>query len=151
MFDEYSWEEYQSMMDHFIKSPLLLMRRSIAFMKKQKWGRIISVSSDVFFRGTGSFSAYAAAKGGQIGWSRSLATELAPYGITVNVVAPGWIPVERHGNESQESKNRYIASIPVGRWGTPEDVANAVLFLASNEASFINAQSLCVNGGMTPL
>ena len=96
------------------------------------------------------FSAYVAAKGGQIGWSRSMARELAPFGITVNMVAPGWIPVERHANDPRQLKDDYFALIPVRRWGVPQDVADAVLYLASDEASFVTGQTLCVNGGMTP-
>ena len=106
--------------------------------------------SEVFQRGVAPFSAYVAAKGGQIGWSRSMSRELAPFGITINMVAPGWIPVERHEKDPQEAKDEYRALIPAGRWGTPQDVAGAVLYFASEEASFVTGQTLCVNGGMTP-
>jgi 3-oxoacyl-[acyl-carrier protein] reductase len=75
---------------------------------------------------------------------------LAPYGITVNSVAPGWIPVERHEKDPQAAKDAYLAVVPMGRWGTPEDVAFSVLYYASNEASFVTGQTLCVNGGVTP-
>ena len=78
-----------------------------------------------------------------------LARELAPYGITVNSVAPGWIPVERHENGSQESMQRYVQAVPAGSMGKTEDVANAVLFFASEEASFMNGQKLSVNGANT--
>ena len=76
--------------------------------------------------------------------------ELASFGITVNSVAPGWIPTERHANDSQEVKDAYRAIIPAGRWGVPQDVADAVLYFASEEASFVTGQTLCVNGGLTP-
>ena len=89
-------------------------------------------------------------KGGQVGWSRSMATELAPYGITVNMVAPGWIPVERHEKDSQASKDAYFKTIPAKRWGTPADVAHAVHYLVSEEAGFVTGQTLCVNGGNSP-
>jgi 3-oxoacyl-[acyl-carrier protein] reductase len=79
-----------------------------------------------------------------------MSRELAPFGITVNMVAPGWIPVERHEHDPQAEKDAYHALIPMGRWGVPQDVAEAVLYLASNEASFVTGQTLCVNGGMTP-
>jgi 3-oxoacyl-[acyl-carrier protein] reductase len=79
-----------------------------------------------------------------------MARELAPFGITVNMVAPGWIPVERHEKDPQTEKDAYRALIPADRWGLPQDVANAVLYFASDEASFITGQTLCVNGGMTP-
>ncbi len=148
--EAYGWDFYQTMLDFFVKSPYLLARRGLAHMKQQRWGRLVNITSEVFHRGVGNFSAYVAAKGGQIGWSRSMATELAPFGITVNTVAPGWIPVERHEQDPQARKDAYRALIPMGRWGTPEDVAAAVLYFASEEASFVTGQTLCVNGGMTP-
>jgi 3-oxoacyl-[acyl-carrier protein] reductase len=148
--EQYDWDFYQRMIDFFIKSPFLLTRRGLPGMKEKKWGRIINITSEVFHRSVSPFSAYVAAKGGQIGWSRSMASELAPHGITVNMVAPGWIPVERHENDPQELKDAYRAAIPASRWGVPEDVANAVLYLASEEASFVTGQTICVNGGLTP-
>jgi 3-oxoacyl-[acyl-carrier protein] reductase len=148
--EEYDWEFHQAMVDFFIKSPYLLARRGLARMKQKKWGRIINIASEVFHRSVAPFSAYVAAKGGQIGWSRSMSQELAPFGITVNVVAPGWIPVERHENVPEDEKDAYRRLIPMKRWGTPQDVAHAVLYFASDEASFVSGQTLCVNGGMTP-
>lgn len=148
--EDYDWAFYQRMLDFFIKSPFLLARRGLPHMKQQKWGRFINITSEVFQRSVAPFSAYVAAKGGQIGWSRSMSRELAPFGITVNMVAPGWIPVERHEHDPQAEKDAYHALIPMGRWGVPQDVAEAVLYLASNEASFVTGQTLCVNGGMTP-
>jgi 3-oxoacyl-[acyl-carrier protein] reductase len=148
--EQYEWDFYQSMLDFFVKSPYLLTRATLAHMKKQKFGRIINITSEVFHQSVGNFSAYVAAKGAQIGWSRSMATELAPFGITVNTIAPGWIPVERHEKDPQEVKDAYLASIPARRWGTPDDVAHAAVYYASNEAAFITGQTLCVNGGATP-
>jgi 3-oxoacyl-[acyl-carrier protein] reductase len=148
--EQYDWAFYQQMIDFFIKSPFLLTKRALPGMKSKRWGRIISITSEVFHRSVAPFTAYAAAKGGQIGWSRSLARELAPAGITVNMVAPGWIPTERHAQDPQALKDEYFAQIPARRWGVPEDVANAVLYLASEEASFVTGQTLCVNGGLTP-
>ena len=147
---EYDWEFYQSMIDFFVKSPFLLAQRALPNMRQNKWGRFINITSEVFHRSVPNFSAYVAAKGGQIGWSRSMASEWAPLGITVNTVAPGWIPVERHENDPQEEKDGYRALIPADRWGTPEDVAHAVHYLVSEEASFVTGQTICVNGGMTP-
>lgn len=148
--EEYDWAFYQSMLDFFIKSPYLLTRRALAHMKSQKWGRIINITSEVFNRSVSPFSAYVAAKGGQIGWSRSMARELAPFGITVNMVAPGWIPVERHEKDPADMKEEYRSLIPMGRWGTPDDVGQAVCYFASPAASFVTGQTICVNGGMTP-
>jgi 3-oxoacyl-[acyl-carrier protein] reductase len=137
------------MIDFFLKSPYLLTRRVLPGMKAKRFGRIINITSEVFHRAVSPFSAYVAAKGAQIGWSRSMSQELAPFGITVNMVAPGWIPVERHVNDPEEQKQGYLNMIPAGHWGTPEDVAHAVLYLASEQAGFVTGQTLAVNGGMT--
>jgi len=82
---------------------------------------------------------------------RSWATELGPEGITVNLVAPGWIPVERHTGVSQEKRDAYLEKTPLGHFGLPEDVANIVVFLASERANFITGQKFAVNGGRTLL
>lgn len=147
--EDYTWEEHQSMVDAFIKSPFLLAKRLLPSMKNRRNGRIINITSEVFHAGVPEFSAYVAAKGGQIGWSRSMANELAPHGITVNTVAPGWIPVERHDDVPESDKTRYLATIPMARWGKPCDIAHAVTFFASDEASFLTGQTLVVNGGRT--
>jgi 3-oxoacyl-[acyl-carrier protein] reductase len=147
--EEYDWEFYQSMIDFFLKSPYLLTRRTLLAMKAKRFGRIINITSEVFHRAVSPFSAYVAAKGAQIGWSRSMSQELAPFGITVNMVAPGWIPVERHLNDPEEQKQGYFSLIPSQRWGVPDDVANAVLYLASEQAGFVTGQTVAVNGGMT--
>ena len=147
--EDYTWEEHQSMVDAFIKSPFLLAKRLIPRMKERQSGRIINITSEVFHAGVPEFSAYVAAKGGQIGWSRSMANELAPHGITVNTVAPGWIPVERHDDVPEKAKASYFSTIPLGRWGKPADIAHAVTFFAADESSFLTGQTLIVNGGRT--
>ncbi len=148
--EEYDWAFYQQMLDFFVKSPYLLARAVLPGMKAKGWGRIVNIASEVFQMAVSPFTAYAAAKGGQIGWTRSLSRELAPTGITVNTVNPGWIPTERHEDDPQEMKDAYFRTIPMGRWGTPEDVGQAVAYFASEEASFITGQTLCVNGGNSP-
>ncbi len=147
--EEYDWAFYQQMLDFFVKSPFLLTRVCLPHMKQKRQGRIINITSEVFQRGVAPFTAYVAAKGGQIGFSRSLATELAPFGITVNMVAPGWIPVERHEHDPQEMKDAYLAGVPAKRWGKPEEVGHAVVYLASDEAAFVTGQTITVNGGNT--
>ena len=147
--EEYNWAFYQSMVDFFIKSPFLLTRACLPHMKRQKWGRIINIGSEVVERGVPNFTAYVAAKAGQNGFHRSLATELAPFGISVNMICPGWIPVERHENDPQSEKDAYHALIPANRWGVPDDVGAATVYLASEAAVFVIGQSLHVNGGMT--
>jgi 3-oxoacyl-[acyl-carrier protein] reductase len=147
--EEYDWAIHQQMLDFFVKSPYLLARRALPGMKTRRYGRLISITSEVFLLGVAPFSAYVAAKGGQTGWSRSMCHELAPFGITVNMIAPGWIPVERHAHDPQEDKDAYLATIPLGRWGTPEDVGWAATYLASDEAAFVTGQTIAVNGGKT--
>jgi len=147
--EDYTWEFYQSMLDFFVKSPYLLTRAVLPHMKTQKWGRIINIGSEVFTRGVPNFTAYCAAKGGQTGFNRSLANELAPWEITVNVISPGWIPVERHEKDPQELKDGYLAGLPMKRWGVPKEVADTAVFLASNEASYVSGQNIAVNGAHT--
>ena len=147
--EEYDWAFYQQMLDFFVKSPYLLARRALPGMKSRCHGRLINITSEVFHLGVSPFSAYVAAKGGQTGWSRSMAHELAPHGITVNMIAPGWIPVERHKDDPQAEKDAYLATIPMGRWGRPDEVGWAATYLASDEASFVTGQTIAVNGGKT--
>lgn len=147
--EQYEWDFYQEMLDFFVKSPYLCVRACLPHMKEQGWGRIINIGSEVFNRGVPNFTAYCAAKGAQCGFNRSLATELAAYNITCNLVSPGWIPVERHEKDPQELKDGYLAGLPAGRWGVPQEVADVVTFLASNEASYVSGQNICVNGAHT--
>ncbi len=147
--EEYDWDFYQCMLDYFVKSPFLLTRATLSHMKKRRWGRIINIGSEVFQIGRPNFSAYVAAKGAQNGWTRSMSTELAPFGITVNMISPGWIPVERHENDPVEQKTAYLATVPAGRWGVPDDLGGIVTLLAGDGSSFISGQNICVNGGLT--
>jgi len=147
--EEYDWAFYQSMLDFFIKSPYLITRAVLPHMKAQRWGRIINIGSETFHLGVKPFTAYVAAKGGQNGFNRSLAHELAEWNITVNMIAPGWIPVERHENDPQELKDGYLASIPMGRWGVPQDLDGTVTYLASDASDFVTGQNIHVNGGTT--
>jgi 3-oxoacyl-[acyl-carrier protein] reductase len=149
--EEYDWDFFQSMVDYFVKSPVLLMKACLPHMKRQQWGRVIHITSEVLALASAPFSAYVAAKGAQTGLALSTARELAGSGITVNMVAPGWIPVERHANDAPESLERYAAEVPAGRMGTPHDVAPAIVYLASREAGFITGQTLSINGGNTVL
>jgi 3-oxoacyl-[acyl-carrier protein] reductase len=145
--EELTWRACLDQLEFFVKSPVLLLGEVIAEMKARRSGRIIQIGSEVFARGTATFSNYTAAKGAQLGLTRSWAMELAPFGITVNLVAPGWIPTERHVNDSQEAKDAYAAAVPMQRMGVPDDVGEAVAFLASDAANFITGQQIAVNGG----
>jgi len=145
--EDYRWEDYEEMVRFFIKSPFLLTQAVIREMKANQWGRIVNLSSEVVELGVPNFSAYVAAKGGQKAWTHSMSNELAPFGITVNTVSPGWIPTERHADTCQAELDAYLEAIPAGRWGIPEDIAVAVANFCSPAASFITGQTLCVNGG----
>ena len=141
------WEDHLAQLDFFVKSPVLLGRAVIPGMQASGFGRIVQIDSEVVDRPPPGRSAYAAAKSAQIGLTRSWARELAPFGITVNTVAPGFVPVERHAGVSDEIRSAYLASVPVGRMGTREDIAHAVSFFASDAAAFVTGQRLVVDGG----
>ncbi len=145
--EDYSDEDFDSMYKAFVMSPHYLTKALMGSMKQNHFGRIINITSEVFYLGNSHFSAYVAAKGAQIGYLRSTAKELAEHGITVNGVAPGWIPVERHDDVSDDAKQEYLKSVPMKRFGTPADIAEAVLYFSSLGASFVTGQTLIVNGG----
>jgi 3-oxoacyl-[acyl-carrier protein] reductase len=147
--EDLSWRQCLDQLEFFVKSPLLLTKAVLGPMKAKRAGRIINLGSEVFERGVPEFSNYVSAKGAQLGLTRSWAMELAAWGITVNLVAPGWIPTERHAGDPQEAKDAYAAAVPLRHMGRPEDVAEAVAFLASDAAGFITGQKLSVNGGNT--
>ena len=145
------WEDHLEQLNFFVKSPVLLARAAIPAMQAKRFGRIIQIDSEVADRPPPGRSAYATAKSAQIGLMRSWARELAPLGITVNAVAPGFVPVERHADVADEVTAAYLATVPAGRMGTREDVAGAVSFFASPESSFITGQRLVVDGGRSLL
>lgn len=147
--EEQTWESYLNQLEFFVKSPLLLLKQVLPGMKKRGFGRIIQIGSEVFELGNPKFANYVAAKGAQLGLTRSWARELAPIGITVNLVAPGWVPTERHADATQEELESYVVNVPMKRMGSPEDIGKAVAFLASDEAGFITGQKFSVNGGNT--
>ena len=125
-----------------------LTRKIIRGMMKRKWGRVIGISSVVGITGNAGQTNYAAAKAGMIGFSKALALEVASRGITVNNIAPGFIKTPMTEDLSEEQVTRLQASVPIGRLGEAEDVAAAVVYLASLEASYVTGATLNVNGGM---
>jgi 3-oxoacyl-[acyl-carrier protein] reductase len=147
--EEQTWERYLDQLEFFVKSPLLILKEVIAGMKRRRFGRIIQIGSEVFELGNPMFANYVAAKGAQLGQTRSWARELAPAGITVNLIAPGWIPTERHLHSTEAEMHSYTQGVPMKHMGTAEDVANTVAFLASDEGRFITGQKISVNGGNT--
>jgi 3-oxoacyl-[acyl-carrier protein] reductase len=144
--EESVWKDYLDQLEFFVKAPLLLTKAVLPEMKRKMGGRIINIGSEVVQIGNPYFANYVTAKSSQIGMTRSWATELGPYGITVNLVHPGFIPVERHeGTDTAE----YRRGVPLQRMGEPSDIGETVVFLASDEAKFITGQSIAVNGGNT--
>jgi 3-oxoacyl-[acyl-carrier protein] reductase len=144
---EVAWEDHVAQLEFFVKSPVLLGRAALPGMRERGSGRIIHIDSEVVDLPPLGRSAYVTAKSAQIGLVRSWARELAPLGITVNTVAPGFVPVERHADVSPEIRSAYLASVPAGRMGTREDIAHAVSFFASEAAGFVTGQRLVVDGG----
>jgi 3-oxoacyl-[acyl-carrier protein] reductase len=147
--EDLTWRQCLDQLEFFVKSPLLLLQAVLGPMKERRSGRVINIGSEVFERGVPEFSNYVSAKGAQLGLTRSWAMELAPWQITVNLVAPGWIPTERHAGDPQEAKDAYARVVPLGHMGVAEDVAEAVAYLASDGAKFVTGQKLSVNGGNT--
>jgi 3-oxoacyl-[acyl-carrier protein] reductase len=144
--EECDWQDYLDQLEFFVKAPLLLTKAVLPGMKAKKEGRIITISSEVVQLGNAHFSNYVTAKSAQLGMTRSWANELGPHGITVNLINPGFIPVERHEGIDPSD---YQKNVPLGKMGEPKDIGHAVAFLASDGARFITGQSLSVNGGNT--
>jgi 3-oxoacyl-[acyl-carrier protein] reductase len=144
---EVSWKDHLEQLEFFVKSPVLLGRAVLPGMTAKGAGRIVNVDSEVVDVVPSFRSAYVTAKSAQIGLTRSWARELAPLGITVNAVAPGFVPVERHDDVPEEIRDAYVATVPAGRFGTRAEVADAVSFFASEGAAFLTGQRIVVDGG----
>jgi 3-oxoacyl-[acyl-carrier protein] reductase len=147
--EDVTWQAHLDQLEFFVKSPMLMVQAVLPGMKRAGAGRVIHVGSDIIRRALPGNSAYAAAKAAQLGLARIWARELAPLAITVNTVAPGWVPVERHDAIGPAERDDYLATVPLGRFGEPADIAGAVSYLASDAAAFVTGVSLTVNGGFS--
>ena len=143
-----SEEEWDAILDTNLKSVYRLSKAVLRPMTKARFGRIISITSVVGVSGNPGQANYAAAKAGIIGFTKSLAQEIASRGITVNAIAPGFIETDMTAALSEDQINKLVSNIPAARLGQPEDIANAVAFLASVDASYITGTTMHINGGM---
>ena len=141
-------QEWDQVLNINLKGAFLCTREALKHMMRQRYGRIINIASVVGLMGNGGQANYAASKAGIIALTKSTAKEAASRGITANAIAPGFIDTEMTKGLKSEVKEAYEKQIPLGHYGTPEDIANAVSFLASDEAAYITGQVLSVNGGM---
>ena len=141
-------EEWDDVLAVNMTATMILCRSALRSMMKARWGRIISVSSIVGVTGNAGQTNYAASKAGMIGYSKSLAAEVASRGITVNVVAPGFIETPMTDVLPDEQKAKLLTNVPAGRLGQGAEIAAAVTFLASEEAGYTTGATLHVNGGM---
>lgn len=143
-----SVEDWNSVVNTNLRGAFSFTQALLRAMIKQRSGRIINISSVSGLMGNAGQTNYAASKAGLIGFTKALARELASRNITVNAVAPGFVTTDMTAGLSDEIKKTLHAKIPLGKTGTPEDIANAVAFLASAEASYITGQTICVDGGI---
>ena len=141
-------EQFDNVINTNLRSCFKMCRAAIMPMMKQRFGRIINMASIIGVIGGAGQANYAASKGGMIAMTKSIAAEVASRGITANAIAPGFIKTPMTDVLSEELKKNYLAQIPAGRFGEPDDIANACVFLASDEASYINGQVLHINGGL---
>lgn len=148
LFMRMSDEEWQSVIDVNLTATMKLCKGALRGMMKSRWGRIINISSVVGATGNPGQGNYAASKAGMVGMSKSLAYEVASRGITVNVVAPGFIATAMTDKLADDRKEAILAQIPAGRMGAAEDIASAVGYLAGDGAGYVTGSTLHVNGGM---
>ena len=146
---KYSTQNWDATLDTNLRGAFLCSRRALAAMLRAKWGRIINVASAAALRGNAGQAAYSASKAGLLGMTKALAREVGGRGITVNAVCPGFVATRMTEPQSEEIRKRYVEMTPAGRFGTPEEVASVIAFLAGPEASYVNGATIAIDGGLT--
>lgn len=143
-----SLDEWRRVLETNLTGTFVLTKALVRGMMKRRWGRIVTISSVVGLMGNAGQANYAAAKAGLIGFTKSVAKELASRGVTANVVAPGFVETDMTANLAEEVRKEMLAGVPLGRSGQPAEIAAAVLYLASEEAGYVTGEVINVSGGL---
>jgi 3-oxoacyl-[acyl-carrier protein] reductase len=146
---KYRTESWDATMDVNLRGAFLCSRRALPAMLKARWGRIVNIASAAALRGNAGQVAYSASKAGLVGMTKSLAREVGGRGITVNAVCPGFVDTAMTAAQGQDVRRRYIEMTPAARFGSAEEVAAVIAFLAGGEASYVNGAVIAVDGGLT--
>lgn len=144
-------ESWQFVLDICLKTMMLCSRQVVPGMRERRYGKIVNISSVSWLMPPKTFSEYAAAKAGVVGFTRVLATELAPFGVNVNAVSPGPIRSIQSDAQPQEFRDRILSTVPLGRFGQPDDIASGIAYLVRDEASFVTGHNLVISGGRAML
>jgi 3-oxoacyl-[acyl-carrier protein] reductase len=146
---KYRTESWDATLDVNLRGAFLCSRRALPTMLKARWGRIVNVASAAALRGNAGQAAYSASKAGLVGMTKSLARELGGRGITVNAVCPGFVDTAMTSAQGEDVRRRYVEMTPAARFGSAEEVAAVIAFLAGGEASYVNGAVIAVDGGLT--
>ncbi|MHB8174099.1 MAG: SDR family NAD(P)-dependent oxidoreductase [Nitrospirota bacterium] len=147
MFQESAWEDHQAHLDGILRPAFYLSKRVIDGMKSGGWGRIVNIGNNMLFQPVKGYSALTSAMGGVLGFTRNLAAEAGPWGITVNMVSPGFVLTEEAPHTNESVRQAIKESTPLGRLAQPQDVAGVVLFFCSEAGRFVTGANLSVDGG----